>query len=143
MHRCQTIFNTNSNSRTMPIDRLLLDTHVFLWWRGNDRRLGQAVRQRIATANEIHVSAASAWEVAVKIVLGRLRIPEPFEDGVADSGFSELPILFSHAKEILKLPMHHQDPFDRMLIAQATVEGLTVVTGDRLMHQYDVGIVRV
>jgi PIN domain nuclease of toxin-antitoxin system len=74
--------------------------------------------------------------------LGRLRLPEPFAKGVADSGFSELPVRFAHAERAAELPGHHEDPFDRMLIAQAQVEGLTLVTHDRTIWQYDVPALR-
>jgi PIN domain nuclease of toxin-antitoxin system len=124
----------------MPKTRLLLDTHVFLWWRANDRRLTAPVRRAIASADVVFVSAASAWEAAIKIKLGRLSIPDTMESGVEESGFEKLPILFSHAEASGTLPAHHQDPFDRMLIAQALVENLTLVSHDRRMADYDVPI---
>jgi PIN domain nuclease of toxin-antitoxin system len=124
----------------MAKTRLLLDTHIFLWWRSNDRRLGSNVRDAIASADVVFVSAASAWEAAIKIALGRLSIPDTIESGVAESGFEQLPILFSHAETAGTLPLHHQDPFDRMLIAQALVEELTLVSHDRRMASYDIPI---
>jgi len=124
----------------MAKTRLLLDTHVFLWWRANDRRLGVPIRNAIASADVVFVSAASAWEADIKIRLGRLSIPDTIESGVEDSGFEKLPILFSHAEAAAVLPAHHQDPFDRMLIAQALVESLTLVSHDRRMAPYDVPI---
>jgi PIN domain nuclease of toxin-antitoxin system len=120
--------------------RLLLDTHVFLWWRANDRRLRLPIRNAIASADVVFVSAASAWEAAIKITLGRLSIPDTVESGVEESGFEKLPILFSHAEVAGALPIHHQDPFDRMLIAQALVENLTLVSHDRRMEPYDVTV---
>jgi len=125
---------------TDPAVSLLLDTHVFLWWRTNDRRIGAEARAAIADADIVFVSAASAWEAAIKAALGRLRLPEPFETGVVDSGFERLPILFSHAKAAAHLPRHHTDPFDRMLVAQARTENLTLVTRDRLLEGYDASI---
>jgi PIN domain nuclease of toxin-antitoxin system len=110
--------------------KLLLDTHTVLWWRGSDSQLGRLARRAIATADVVFVSSASAWEVAIKTSLGKLRIPGPFENGVDESGFSKLPITFAHAAAVATLPPHHTDPFDRMLIAQAIVEGCTVVTND-------------
>ena len=118
--------------------RLLLDTHVVLWWRKNSRRLGRAAREAIARATVVHVSAASAWEVAIKIAIGRLQIDGAFEDHVLDAGFEALPITFAHAAEVPRLPPHHADPFDRMLVAQARLERLTLVTHDRTFASYDV-----
>lgn len=115
---------------------LLLDTHVFLWWRGNDPRLAVAAREAIATAPLVFVSAASAWEAAIKIALGRLSLPEPFARGVDASGFRRLPIAFEHAEHAAVLPSHHGDPFDRMLVAQCLLEGCTLVTHDRQLAAY-------
>jgi len=121
---------------------LLLDTHVVLWWRADDPRLGRAAREAIAIADFVHVSAASVWEAGIKMRLGRLRLPERFAKGVADSGFSELPVRFAHAERAADLPRHHADPFDRMLVAQAQIEGLTLVTHDSSIWRYDVPVLR-
>lgn len=121
-----------------PGNRLLLDTHVFLWWRGEPFRLTPDVRNRIATADIVFVSAASAWEAAIKVSLGRLELPDTIEAGVLASGFERLLITFSHAERVTGLPLHHKDPFDRILVAQAQAEGLTLVTHDRLLEPYDV-----
>jgi PIN domain nuclease of toxin-antitoxin system len=123
-----------------PSSRLLLDTHVFLWWRADPSRLTPAVRQLIATAEIVFVSAASAWEAAIKASTGRLDLPDTIEAGVLASGFERLLITFSHAERAAGLPAHHRDPFDRMLVAQAQAEGLTLVTHDRLLAPYDVEI---
>jgi PIN domain nuclease of toxin-antitoxin system len=123
-----------------PASRLLLDTHVFLWWRGEPARLSSAVRSSIATADIVFVSAASAWEAAIKVSLGRLELPDTVEAGVLASGFEKLLITFSHAEHAAHLPSHHKDPFDRMLVAQAQAEGLTLVTHDRLLEPYGVEI---
>lgn len=117
---------------------LLLDTHVFLWWRINDLQLNASAREAIATAPIVFVSAASAWEAAIKVALGRLTLPEPFSRGVDHSGFRRLPILFEHSEAAAALPRHHGDPFDRMLVAQAQLEGCTLVTHDQLLRSYDV-----
>jgi len=119
---------------------LLLDTHIFLWWRGEPSRLTSTVQSRIATADLVFVSVASAWEAAIKHSLGRLELPDTMEAGVLASGFEKLLITFSHAERAAALPSHHRDPFDRMLVAQAQAEGLTLVTGDRLLEAYDVEI---
>ena len=116
--------------------RLLLDTHVFLWWRGDDRRLRAAARDAIATADVVFVSAATAWECAIKVALGKLTLPDTVEAGVVDSGFDKLLISFAHAAEVATLPNHHNDPFDRMLIAQARIERVALVTHDRALEPY-------
>ena len=123
-----------------PASRFLLDTHIFLWWRGEPSRLAPRVQSQIATADIVFVSAASAWEAAIKVSLGRLELPDTIEAGVLASGFEKLLITFSHAEHAGALPPHHRDPFDRMLVAQAQAEGLTLVTHDRLMEPYDVEI---
>ena len=120
--------------------RLLLDTHVVLWWRANDPKLGKEARRAIERADLALVSAASAWEVAIKMALGRLRIPDDFEGGVESSGFGKLPVTFTHAAAAGRLPAHHADPFDRMLVAQARTEKLTLVTRDRRLAQYEVDL---
>ena len=121
--------------------KLLLDTHVFLWWRTDHARLDSTARQAIAGADLVYVSAASAWEAAIKVALGKLRIPESMATGVADSGFDPLPIGFGHAELAAALPRHHTDPFDRMLIAQAIAEDLFVITHDRRFEAYDVRVI--
>ena len=123
-----------------PASRLLLDTHVFLWWRAEPSRLSSKVRSSIATADVVFVSVASAWEAAIKTSLGRLELPDTIEAGVLASGFEKLLITFSHTEHAGGLPPHHRDPFDRMLVAQAQAEGLTLVTHDRLLEPYDVEI---
>jgi PIN domain nuclease of toxin-antitoxin system len=122
------------------VTRLLLDTQVFLWWRMDDPRLAAAVRAAVAEAELVFVSVASAWEAATKMALGRLRLPDRFETGVVDSGFERLLISFAHAERAGGLPVHHSDPFDRMLVAQAQAEGLTLVTHDRRLAPYDVDV---
>lgn len=121
--------------------KLLLDTHAFLWCRQDSLRLGTAPRNAIAQADAVFVSVVSAWEVAIKVALGRLRLPERFEDAVIDSGFEPLPINFGHAEAVALLPRHHRDPFDRMLIAQATTERLTLVSHDHAFAAYGVPVV--
>jgi PIN domain nuclease of toxin-antitoxin system len=124
----------------MRINKLLLDSHVFLWWRANDPLLQVAARSAIADADVVFVSAATAWEAAIKASLGRLELPDTVESGVNDSGFEKMQISFSHAEGAAALPPHHGDPFDRMLVAQAISEGLTLVTHDRRLEAYEVPI---
>ena len=120
--------------------KLLLDTHVFLWWRANDRRLTSAARGAVADAEIVFVSAATAWEAGIKRALGRLTFPDTIEAGVAASGFEKLPIDFLHAERAATLPRIHADPFDRMLVAQAEIEGLTLVSGDRHLGRYGISL---
>ena len=117
---------------------LLLDTHVFLWWRTNDPQLNADAREAIATAPIVFVSAASAWEAAIKMAMGRLTLPEPFSRGVDHSGFRRLAVTFEHAEVAAALPRHHGDPFDRMLVAQAQLEECTLVAHDRVLAPYNV-----
>ena len=100
-------------------DQLLLDTHAFIWWRENSPRLGADARRRIASVTLVFVSIASAWEAAIKVALGKLRLPESFEAGVVASRFGKLRIAFQHTEIVATLPHHHDDRFDRMLVAQA------------------------
>lgn len=116
--------------------RLLLDTHVFLWWQLDDARLSGDARESIAGADVVFVSAASAWEVAIKMSLGKLVLHTPFAKGVLAAGFAPLAVDFAHAEALTELPMHHRAPFDRLLVAQAMVEGLTLVTHDRTLERY-------
>jgi PIN domain nuclease of toxin-antitoxin system len=120
--------------------RLLLDTHIFLWWRGEPGRLPSEAIRTIGQADLVFVSAVSAWEAAIKAALGRLELPDTVEAGVEASGFEKLLISFLHAERAAALPLHHRDPFDRMLIAQAQTEDLTLVTHDRLLSPYHVQI---
>jgi PIN domain nuclease of toxin-antitoxin system len=118
--------------------RLLLDTHVLLWWLSDDRKLRKGAREIIAHPNnEVLVSAASVWEVAIKAALGRIQVElDDLEDAISNSGFHALPIGFQHAVRVGRLPGVHRDPFDRMLIAQASVEELRVVSHDPVFDQY-------
>jgi len=121
--------------------KLLLDTHVVLWWQRDDRRLKPGARRAIAEADLVWVSAVSGWEVAIKSALGRLRLAEPFNLTIAADDFTELPLTLRHADELRALPAHHVDPFDRVLIAQAIVEGATIVSHDRALAAYGVPMV--
>jgi PIN domain nuclease of toxin-antitoxin system len=116
--------------------KLLLDTHVILWWQRDDRRLNAAARRAIAEADLVWVSAASGWEAAIKSAIGRLRLDEPFRALVAADDFTELPLTLAHTECLQSLPVHHTDPFDRILVAQALVERATIVTHDRALERY-------
>jgi PIN domain nuclease of toxin-antitoxin system len=118
--------------------RLLLDTHILLWGISDDRRLKRPAREIIINPNnEVFVSAASIWEISIKVALGRIEVAlEDLDAAVADANFQPLPITFQHAATAGRLPNRHRDPFDRMLIAQASVEELRVVTHDRVFERY-------
>ena len=120
---------------------LLLDTHVFLWWVTGSDRLSRTVKSRIASAGHVYVSAASAWEASIKSGLGRLDLLDSFATMAEASEFEELPVRFAHADRVRRLPPLHSDPFDRMLIAQALEDGLTLVTHDRAFERYEVEVV--
>jgi PIN domain nuclease of toxin-antitoxin system len=125
--------------------KVLLDTQAFLWWIGNDNRLSQPARAVIAAAdNEVFLSVASAWELAVKARIGRLDIPMDLDRflpaQIQCNAFSVLPIALAHTLALYRLPLHHRDPFDRMLIAQAQCEDMTLVTCDASMRRYEVPI---
>jgi PIN domain nuclease of toxin-antitoxin system len=120
--------------------KLLLDTHLLLWAAGQPNRLSSPARKLIDTsANELLFSAASIWEVAIKQSLGRKDFqanPRLLRRGLLDNGYSELPVLSDHVVAIDSLPPIHKDPFDRLLVAQATVEGITLLTADTVVSQY-------
>ena len=125
----------------MRTDRLLLDTHAFIWWREDSPRLGAGARRAITGAALVYVSVATAWEAAIKVSVGKLSLPDTIEAGVRDSGFEQLPITFGHAEAVARLPLHHRDPFDRMLVAQCIGERLVLVTRDRHFEPYGVDVI--
>jgi PIN domain nuclease of toxin-antitoxin system len=120
--------------------KLLLDTHVVLWWQRDDRRLNKAARRAIASADVVWVSAVSGWEVAIKVALGRLRLDEPFEVLLSADDFTELPLTLKHAAQMAAIGTRHADPFDRALLAQARVEHATFVSHDRALAPYGVAM---
>jgi PIN domain nuclease of toxin-antitoxin system len=125
--------------------RLLLDTHAFLWWVTDDDRLSERATDLIADgSNEVFLSAASVWEMAIKVGLGRLRLPDDvwsFTPAQLErNAFQALPVHVSHAVALIAFPELHRDPFDRMLVAQAVTEGLTVVSGDPEISRYSVSV---
>jgi PIN domain nuclease of toxin-antitoxin system len=118
--------------------RLLLDTHAFLWWLDDDPKLSAAARDAIRDPHAlVHVSAASIWEIAIKVKLRRLEKQDgDFAAEIEANGFTELAISARHAQSAGALPPHHNDPFDRMLIAQAQIEDLVLITHDRRLRRY-------
>jgi PIN domain nuclease of toxin-antitoxin system len=119
--------------------KLLLDTHALVWW-DNDVLPARVVK-RIREADEVYVSAATAWEIAIKSALGKIAAKGSISQALGDYGFIELPITVEHAEAVRALPPHHRDPFDRMLVAQARVEALTLVSRDPALRLYDARVV--
>jgi len=118
---------------------LLLDTHILLWWLDDNALLPVNAREAIAdTDNLVILSAAVIWEIRIKQGIGKLEIPSNFYDVVKEQGFEMLAITTDHAYAVGDLPNHHRDPFDRILIAQAMVEGFTIVTHDAIFNKYPI-----
>ncbi|MDJ0620840.1 MAG: type II toxin-antitoxin system VapC family toxin [Calothrix sp. MO_192.B10] len=125
--------------------RLLLDTQCWLWWFAQPEKLREDVIEQIADeTNEVWLSAASVWEMGIKVSIGKLPLPEPIDNYVfarmAQLGARSLEITASHALREAVLPLHHRDPFDRMLIAQAQIEDMTLVSADSTFNQYEVSL---
>ena len=122
--------------------RLLLDTHAALWWLVGDRRFGERALAALEDdANEVLLSAAVVWEVAIKRSLGKLEAPDDFAPTLLSAGVRPLPVRVEHAVAVERLPWHHNDPFDRMLVAQARIEGADLVSKDDSLRAYGVPIV--
>ncbi|HSM91504.1 MAG TPA: type II toxin-antitoxin system VapC family toxin [Anaeromyxobacteraceae bacterium] len=123
--------------------RLLLDTHAFLWWVADDAALSRAARKAISDpSNECLVSAASAWEMAIKVSIGKLSLGSDVRrflpEQLAANGFEALPVSVAHATRVAALPFHHRDPFDRLLAAQALEERVPIVSADAIFRRYGV-----
>lgn len=124
--------------------RLLLDTHIFCWWFYEPERLSRETILLMQSAERTFVSSASIWEVAIKARLGKIDAdPHKLFDQIAANGFHELPVWSKHALLVATLPMHHTDPFDRLLIAQAISESLHFVTVDAQLKQYSELVIQV
>jgi PIN domain nuclease of toxin-antitoxin system len=123
--------------------RLLIDSHVFLWWSEASSALGATARTAIANpASEVLVSIAGLWELTIKQSLGTLSLPDDLDAMMANQGFSVLPITFVHLRQLGTLPRrNHRDPFDRMMIAQALAEGIPIATGDPIFAAYGVQVI--
>ena len=127
----------------MIAQRILLDTNVLLWWAEGSARIRPRVRTAIENRTLVLASLSSAWEIAIKASIGKLRLPLPFDDLLDQVGIGLLPIRLDHIREVEVLPFHHRDPFDRMLVAQARVDGLQIITRDRYLDAYDVAVYRI
>jgi PIN domain nuclease of toxin-antitoxin system len=120
---------------------LLLDTHILLWALADDSRLPAVVRAAVADGrNRVLVSAASSWEIAIKKALGKLRSPDDLVEQVEHARFEPLDITIEHTLGVAELPLHHADPFDRLLVAQARADRLTLVTMDPKLQPYEVDL---
>lgn len=120
--------------------RVLLDTHVLLWAVLNDPRLSEA-QARAITEGEVYLSAASVWEIGIKRALGKLDVPENLFEIATDAGCRPMPITWAHATAASALPLHHSDPFDRMLIAHARCEGVRLASSDTKFAPYGIDII--
>lgn len=120
--------------------RVLLDTHVLLWAVLNDPRLTMAQAQAISQG-EVYLSSASVWEIGIKRAIGKLDVPEDLFEIAVDAGCRPLPISWTHAEAAAALPLHHSDPFDRMLVAQARCEGVSLASSDAKLGAYDVTLI--
>lgn len=117
--------------------KLLLDTHIYLWWLLDSENLTASAREMIANCDAAYISTASIWEAGIKWQAGKLPVsPEALADGISQCKFLELPVTLSHALMASKLPFHHRDPFDRMLVAQSLAEPLHLVTSDKTLGSY-------
>ncbi|WP_207002636.1 type II toxin-antitoxin system VapC family toxin [Trinickia mobilis] len=124
--------------------RMLLDTNVFLWVLAGSDRISKVRDLILADETEVFVSVASFWEIAIKHTIGKLALDVPEARCAAiDSGFHELPVLGAHTEALSKLPLLHRDPFDRLLVAQAIVEPMRLMTGDGSMAQYSELVMRI
>jgi PIN domain nuclease of toxin-antitoxin system len=121
----------------------ILDTHVLLWWFQDPARIEKNARNIIEnTEHIVYVSSVTTWEIVIKRALGKLTIPKTFFSLVQQEGFTELPISIAHTTALAALPRHHQDPFDRLLIAQASSENATLISRDAMMHRYPIEIIK-
>ena len=121
--------------------RLLLDTHVVLWQAAGEDRLGPAAKRQLRAAQELRFSVVSFAEIGVKASIGKLDVPPDLVEYLGEMGLSVLGLTVAHAMAVAELPLHHRDPFDRLLIAQARIEGLTLLSADRRIMAYDIDVV--
>ena len=126
----------------------LLDTHCWLWLQTEPERFPDTLLNTLADRSvDLFLSAASAWELGIKYAAGRIPLPEPpaayVPQGMRRSGTRELPVSHAHALAAADLPLHHRDPFDRVLVAQSRIESLVLVTADRVLERYEVEMIRV
>lgn len=124
--------------------RYLIDTHIFIWWMEESKRLSEEILNLLNNPqNEIFLSAASIWEIIIKKVKKKLKTPKDIERGIKASGFTPISIEMLHVLGIERLPLHHNDPFDRIIISQAKTENLTLITADKKIWKYDLPMLKV
>lgn len=121
--------------------RLLVDSHVALWWLDQHPSLGPECSQLLRSADEVFFSAVTPWELGIKRALGKLTFPDGLSAALEVAGFTPLAISVAHAELAPELPSHHRDPFDRMLVAQARLDALTLVSADHALDAYDIEII--
>ena len=121
--------------------RLLLDSHVALWWLEDSDELGPECTALIESADDVQFSAVTPWELGIKRAFGKLDFPDDLVASLGAAGFTELPITAAHADLAPRLPAHHRDPFDRVLVAQAQLEALRLVSADASLTPYDVDLI--
>ena len=121
--------------------RILLDSHVALWWLDDHSSLGAGCRRQIEQADEAFFSVVTPWELGIKRALGKLTMPDGLVDTLRSGGFTPLHISVEHAERAPMLPNHHRDPFDRMLVAQAQLEALALATADKIFGAYGIEVV--
>lgn len=120
---------------------ILLDTHIVLWWLMDDENLPEMHRKIISNPNNFcYISAATIWEISIKSKLGKLKISKNYTDELVKEGFLKLPVNWQHSKGVRDLPFIHRDPFDRLLIAQAQIENLTLLTVDENIKKYKIDV---
>ena len=123
------------------MNRLLLDSNTIVWWDDGSAELGAAARKRIQDAEAVYVSAASEWELSIKAALSKIVLRRSILEATIAAGFESLPISFQHAQAVRELKPIHKDPFDRMLVAVAIVEGLALVSSDPLLAEYPISFI--
>jgi PIN domain nuclease of toxin-antitoxin system len=121
--------------------RILVDSHVAVWWLDDNPSLGASCRELLSRADEVFFSVVTPWELGIKRALGRLDMPDGLAAALQSGGFTPLAISMAHAERAPALPAHHRDPFDRMLVAQAQLEALSVATADPGLSAYDVELI--
>ncbi len=123
--------------------RYLLDTHVFIWAMENKKRLPESIKNEIINPdNTIFVSVATIWEIIIKSAKKKLKAPKDIKSDIASSNFQTISIDVEHVLEVKKLPLYHNDPFDRILIAQARTENLTLITSDEKIWKYELSLIK-
>lgn len=121
--------------------RLLIDSHVALWWLAGDASIGASCREHLRSADEVYFSAVTPWELGIMKALGKVDYPAALVEELGAAGFVDLAISAAHAERAPTLPAHHRDPFDRMLVAQAQLESLVLVSADHALRSYEIEII--